>query len=1027
MEDQPKTTPRPSSGIPRLAASRLPLPKSTGPKSIRPSPSRDRLQADPGVDHSRLRRPSYETLRKQPSMTRLSLPAKQIPRPSSKGSDVATQLKPTQLAEVDSLSAIDSQDDGLLHEPRGRPEGRPSLSERTKETMAQIPPSPAPGRRQSSFYSGASPVRSPSRTPSNASSYSRSPSRSSNGQSNANDYLAQPISKLRLPSRPRNSVPSVSALAPPTVTETGKSPSRIKMPSSRQSLAGNGVADQDGAPRRTVPVKPTGSGGLFAKPSSAGPPLVKKPSKPVLSDMGPPARPLHVRKTRNAQTNPPSTIKPPSTASRQVSAASSMPDDLTPEQQAQSEARKASKSSSALRESIAKAKAARKAAAQAASQKESEPASMATSSNTWEVIDDRDPFNQLPKGSNSAVLKKRVEGARVSGTLNIAALGLTEIPKEVVTMYEFDAESSSNWFENVDLVKFIAADNELTSIADEVFPDVDPANIDPESEERGPQFSGLETLDLHGNKLCSLPMGIRQIHQLRALNLSNNDLTLENIGIIMEISSLTDLKLAGNKLDGAFPPAIGQLRQLESLDLRNNALTRLPNEISELANLKVMDVSENQLPSLPFDALCNLPIKTLNAQKNQLNGTLIPSAVDQLRDLQTLNVASNSLDLLAGNDQLLLPNLHTLVVSVNRIKRLPHLSGWQSLSTLAAGDNRLDRIPDGFVDLKSIKTVDFSGNHITRVDEKIGLLESLSNFSISNNPLRERKLLSMSSDDILQDLRKRCGPEPGPQDTDDEGSVATQFTLAPETPVGEHGWRLKPGGVLDKSYSELTDFDLGKFGAIGEDDVRCLYLQHNNLRSFPTPALGMLASGLVDLDLSHNSLDGTDYLCSSLELPKLQSLNISAAGLQTLECLLKNLHAPNLNFLDISNNRLTGSLPHIRQSFPEVRTFLASDNQFSKVEFEAVQGLQVLDISNNDIDHLPPKIGLLGAERSPQNWGGGSALRRFEVAGNRFRVPRWQIVAKGTDSVLEFLKDHIPTQDLPEWEHEDAASRVDTF
>lgn len=691
----------------------------------------------------------------------------------------------------------------------------------------------------------------------------------------------------------------------------------------------------------------------------------------------------------------------------------------------ENQARKASKSSSALRESIAKAKAAKKAAATTSSKAGEKPAVVNSSVTTWASVDVEDPFNQLPKGSNTAVLKKRVEGARASGTLNIAALSLTEIPNEVINMYEFDSENSSNWFENVDLVKFIAADNELTEIPADVFPDIDPANFDPDSDERGPQFGGLETLDLHGNKLFALPVGVRRLHQLRILNLSNNDLIMDKLGIIFQIHSLVDLKLASNKLAGVFPSEIGRLRQLESLDLRNNALTRLPCELSELTSLKVLDVGENQLATLPFEALSKLPLKTLNAPRNNLEGTLIPENVDRLENLQSLNVANNALEVFAANDKLSLPNLHSLIINVNRIKSLPCVSTWQSLSVLAAEENRLTDIPAGFVDLKNVKTVDFIGNNIARVDEKIGLLESLSTFKIANNPLRERKLLSMSSDEIIQDLRKRCEPEP--QDTDDEGSVATQFTLAPEAPALENGWRVKPGGVLDRSYSDLTDLESDKMELISSEDVRCLYLQHNELRFFPVPALTILAQGLVDLDLSHNPLNTADLISASIELPKLQSLNLSAAGLTSLEPLLNFLQAPALNFLDVSNNRLTGSLPHIRQTYLELKTFLASDNQFSSVEFEAVQGLQVVDISNNDIDSLPPKIGLLGAERSPKNWGTGSALRRFEVAGNRFRVPRWQVVAKGTDAVLEFLKDHIPTQDLPEWEREDAAARVDTF
>lgn len=698
-----------------------------------------------------------------------------------------------------------------------------------------------------------------------------------------------------------------------------------------------------------------------------------------------------------------------------MSAASTIQGELTPEQQAENESRKTSKSSSALRESIAKAKAARKAAAVKGETKTSAP--QARSADPWGSVEVEDPFSQLPKGSNTAVLKKRVEGARTSGTLNIAALSLREIPKEVITMYEFDPDAT-NWFENVDLVKFIAADNELEEVPDAVFPDVDPVDIDPDGDERGPQFGGLESLDLHGNMLRTLPLGIRRLHELRLLNLSNNALSIEQIQIITEISSLLDLRLANNQLKGALPADVGRLHKLEALDLRGNALTALPEELGELKCLKSLDVSENQLTSLPFEVLSQVPLRTLNAPKNLLEGTLIPGSVKTLENLQTLNIANNAIELFAASETLELPCIQNLYIGVNRIKRLPSVSSWQSLLILSAEDNSLAELPAGLVELKSLKIVDFTGNDINRLDDKIGLMPALSSFKLANNPLRERKFLSMSSDEIIQDLRNRC--EPDPQDTDDEGSVATQFTLAPETPALESSWRVKPGGILDKSYSELTSVEAENLEMINAEDVRCLYLQHNELRSMPLPALGMLARGLVDVDLSHNPLGDGDLIPSSLHLPKLQSLNLSAAGLTSLDSLLKNLQAPKLNFLDVSNNRLKGSLPHIRQFCPELKTFLVSDNQIAKLEFEAVQGLQVLDISNNDIDYLPPKIGLLGAERSPKNWGNGSALRRFEVAGNRFRVPRWQTVAKGTDAILEFLKDHIPHHELPEWEQADA-------
>ncbi|KAJ5090457.1 Leucine-rich repeat typical subtype [Penicillium argentinense] len=1008
MDSQSKAVTRPSSSIPR-PVSRLPLPTTSASKTIRSSPSRDRLQADPGLDHSRLRRPSYESLLKKPA-PRYSSPSKPLggtPKIYNETTSGADDLESPEDA------SLVGDEEG--QEARGRVRQiRPSLSDRTIETMSNIPPSPASVKRQSGFFNGASPIRSPSRTPSNVSSYSRSPSQSSSGQTNSNEFLSQPVSKIRLPSRNRMSVAASTALLAQKTSDTSESTSNMKLPSARHS-----VAQGSGNTETSTPLKKASmdklNNKLPAKPSLARPSPGKPAPKLVKTDMGPPERPLSIRKTRKPQTDSPSAMRSPSTASRYVSAASSFQDDLTPDQQLENETRKASKSSSALRESIAKAKAARKAAAKLDESKE-KAAPQVHPADSCGSVDVEDPFNQLPRGSNIAVLKKRVEGARMSGTLNIAALSLTEIPKEVNDMYEFDPDAT-NWFENVDLVKFIAADNELSEVSDATFPDVNPEHVDLDRDERGPQFGGLEVLDLHGNMLKSLPMGLRQLHQLRSLNLSNNSLSMENIQVIFEIPSLVDLKLANNQLTGSLTGDVSRLPQLESLDLHANALTALPDELVELTCLKILDVGENQLKSLPFEALGKVTLRTLNAPKNALTGTLIPASVACLEHLQTLNVASNAIEIFAENDALVLPELQSLFIGINRIKQLPSISSWKSLAVLSAEDNRITDLPEGLVELKSLKNVDFTGNNIARLDEKIGFMENLSIFRIANNPLRERKLLSMTSDEILLDMRNRC--EPDPQDTDDEGSVATQFTLAPETPALESGWQVKSGGVLDRSYSDLTELETEKLELINTQDVRCLYLQHNELPQFPVPGLGMLAKGLIELDLSYNPLNSFNLVSSALELPKLQILNLSATSLTSMDSLLANLQAPLLNLLDVSNNRITGPLPHIRKTYPELKTFMISDNRISSLEFEAVQGLQSLDIGNNDIDYLPPKIGLLSVERSPRNWGTGSALRRFEVAGNRFRVPRWQVVAKGTDAVLQFLKEHIPAQDMPEWEQDD--------
>jgi Leucine-rich repeat (LRR) protein len=726
-----------------------------------------------------------------------------------------------------------------------------------------------------------------------------------------------------------------------------------------------------------------------------------------------PSPSLSVKKARKPSSNFSSNVTSPSSTVSKTSSTSSSQAPADPVL----EARKASKSSNALRESIAKAKAARKASRQSSVNK--------NAVDHWDQPDIQDPFNQLPKDSNKSVLQKKVDTARQTGSLNIAAMGLSTIPDEVMTMYDYDPNSSIDWYESVDLVKFIAADNELVSLPDEAFPDIDPQEFEMDEDSKGNQFGGLEVLDLHGNVLQSLPLGLRRLQRLTSLNLSNNKLKMGDIALLAEIERLADFKLANNNLEGSLLSVIGQFDNLETLDLHGNHINALPETLSDLKNLKNLNVAENKLTALPFEYLHNLPLVELNASRNKLHGTLMGPEITGFGTLQVLNVAYNSLENLSSGESFDFPSLQMLLVHANRLKSLPSLSACRSLLRISAEENKITELPDGFLDLENLKYVDLTANDLRGLEERVGLMENLTSFRIANNPLRERKFLTMDTEDLKNDLRNRCSPalvnghagkskgegrdEYSYGDDDDEGSVATEFTLAPESPSHLNRWKIKTGGVLDRSGTEMTELEVGELKPLlSSHDIKYLYIQHNKLQSFPSLALNLIATTLIELDLSKNPLKSNDIFAEEgVVLPQLQSLTLNGCGLTSADSLLENFTAPALKFLDISNNRLSGPLPFARSHYQNLTTYLASDNQISSIEFEHVQGLQVLDISNNSIDFLPPRIGLLRRNEPP--------LRRFEVAGNTFRVPRWQVVQKGTEAVLEWLKGRITVDELNEW------------
>jgi len=179
------------------------------------------------------------------------------------------------------------------------------------------------------------------------------------------------------------------------------------------------------------------------------------------------------------------------------------------------------KSSMALRDQIAKAKAAKRAAAAKLAPDaglNSEVPVIASGTFDFGLSDD--PFNQQV-GQNGAkgLLRKRIDAARADGRLNIAAMGFKEIPEEVMNMYNLEAIEDGSWAEAVDLTRFIAADNELELLGDDIFPDIDPREHMEDEDAKGNQFGGLETLDLHGNVLIALPLGLRRLELLTTLNL----------------------------------------------------------------------------------------------------------------------------------------------------------------------------------------------------------------------------------------------------------------------------------------------------------------------------------------------------------------------------------------------------------------------------------------------------------------------------------------------------------------------------
>ncbi|MCJ1430959.1 hypothetical protein MMC27_000309 [Xylographa pallens] len=209
-------------------------------------------------------------------------------------------------------------------------------------------------------------------------------------------------------------------------------------------------------------------------------------------------------------------------------------------------------------------------------------------------------------------------------------------------------------------------------------------------------------------------------------------------------------------------------------------------------------------------------------------------------------------------------------------------------------------------------------------------------------------------------------------------------------------WVVK-SGTLDRSSCKLRELDYAELNTVATDaTVKSLILHHNLLQQI-YPAIAAFANTMVNLDLSHNKLSlNAEYLAQPLSLPLLQTLNLTSNALPSLDPLVQYLLAPKLASLNMSFNRII-ALPFLRGAFPALSTLLASNNAIVELDVESVRGLQTLDVSSNEIEHLPPQLALLQGQ-----------MRTLMVGGNKFRVPGWGVLEKGTDEILKWCKLRIP-------------------
>jgi len=217
---------------------------------------------------------------------------------------------------------------------------------------------------------------------------------------------------------------------------------------------------------------------------------------------------------------------------------------------------------------------------------------------------------------------------------------------------------------------------------------------------------------------------VPNIHAVRSLNLSHNEISLLHPNNFKALTALQHLDLSFNKISIIRPNTLKNLTQLRTLNLSHNYMTHLDRDgFRGLTTLKKLSLSCNRLEWLGLDAFHSLENLTkLDLSNNKLQ-LISPGILKPLTNLTSLNISHNNFTIIHS---------HTLYP-------LRHLE------YLDASNNRITRITDDTLyGLKHLQTINLKNNHIAIVDLTIPhALPNLHTIILGNNPIKNQRLAAL--------------------------------------------------------------------------------------------------------------------------------------------------------------------------------------------------------------------------------------------------------------------------------------------
>ncbi|KAJ9676370.1 hypothetical protein PVL29_025074 [Vitis rotundifolia] len=456
-----------------------------------------------------------------------------------------------------------------------------------------------------------------------------------------------------------------------------------------------------------------------------------------------------------------------------------------------------------------------------------------------------------------------------------------------------------------------------------------------------PRFSennSLVELYLSSKNLSGeLPTSIRNLKSLKTLYVSDCQFSASIPTSIGNLKSLQSLYLSDCEFSGFIPASLENLTQITFLHLSQNHFSgKLPNVFNNLKNLISLDLFGNNFSGQLPPSIGNLTnLQDLALFGNQLEG-VIPSFVNGFSSLSYVDLGYNLFKGTIPSWLYTLPSLVVLFLDHNKLTG--HIGEFQSdsLELIFLKMNKLHGpIPSSIFKLVNLRYLYLSSNNFSGVLEtsKFGNLRNLTVLDLSNNMLSLTTSGNFNS--ILPNIER--------------------LDLSNNKISGVWSWNMGNDALryLNLSYNSISGFEM-----LPWENLYILDL-HSNLLQGPLP---IPPNSTFFFSVSHNKLSGeiSPLICKVSSMGILDLSNNNLSGM--LPHCLGNF-SKYLSVLNLRRNRFHGIIPQTFLKGNAIRNLDFNDNQLEGPVPRSLiicRKLEVLDLGNNEInDTFPHWLGTL--------------------------------------------------------------------